>query len=190
MSNGELAGGHGACLQLLRVFDGLVDGFAEIPVLLCRALGAYVAAVLVVVGLGYAATFEELFRPKPSTLARPDGLRDGEHHVTDAQVLFRAYRDSASGGLQVHEIREVAARHAFKLAVVAHLVDKQARGEVDDVNIPGCLLQQLCPGHGLSSCILLMSEMILPAIPFRRSTSTSRNIGLKQYTQKYRSRSC
>ncbi len=84
MSNGELAGGHGAHLQLLRVFDGLVDGFSEIPVLLCRAFAAYVAAVLAVVGLGYAATFEELFRPKPPTFAWLDGLRDGEHHVTDA----------------------------------------------------------------------------------------------------------
>ena len=32
--------------------------------------------------------------------------------------------------------------------------------------------------------------MILPAIPFRRSTNTSRNTGLKHQTQKYRSRSC
>ena len=104
-----MAGGHGAQLQPLRAFDGLVNGFPEIPVLLCRAFAAHVATVLVVVGLGYATTFEELFRPKFSTLARPDGLRNGEHHVADAQVLFRAYRDSASGELQVHEVREVAA---------------------------------------------------------------------------------
>ena len=41
------------------VFNGLVDGFAEILVLFCSTFVANVATVLVVVGLGYAAAFQE-----------------------------------------------------------------------------------------------------------------------------------
>ena len=80
-------------VQLPRVFNGLVDGFAVILILTCRAFAANVAAVFVVIRLGYAAILQELFRPKFSTFPWPDGLRDGEHHVTDAQVLFRAHDD-------------------------------------------------------------------------------------------------
>jgi hypothetical protein len=81
-------------VQPLRVFNGLVDGLAVIPVLLRGAFAADVAAVFVVVRLGYAAAFQELFRPEFSAFPWPDGLRDGEHHVADAQVLFRAHGDS------------------------------------------------------------------------------------------------
>ncbi|EXZ75667.1 hypothetical protein M123_4783 [Bacteroides fragilis str. 3976T8] len=171
-------------------FDGAVNGFAVIPVLLGRAFAANVTAVLVVVRLGYAATLQELLRPEPAALARPDGLRDGEHHVADAQVLFRSHGDRPRGGFEVHEVHEVAARKVTELAVVAHPVDEQAQGEVDGVRPRGCLLQQGGPVHGSPSFMRRMSEMMLPAIPCRRSTSTSRNMGLKQYTQKVRSRSC
>lgn len=80
-------------VQPLCVFNGLVDGLAVILILPCGTFAANVAAVFVVVRLGYAATFQELFRPEFSTFPWFDGLRDGEHHVADTQVLFRAHGD-------------------------------------------------------------------------------------------------
>ena len=83
------------------VFNGLVDGFAEILILFGGSIVANIAAVLVVVGFGYAAAFQELFRPEFPALSRPDGTGDGKHHVTDAKVLFRAHDDLPFGGFQV-----------------------------------------------------------------------------------------
>ena len=167
-------------VQLPRALNGLVDGLAVVLVLFGRPFAANVTAVFVVVGFGYTAAFQELFRPKPAAFARSDGLRDGKHHVTDAQVLFRAYRDRPGSGFQVQEVHEIAASQIFKLVVIAYLVNEQAQGEVNGVHPCGCLLQQGSPVHGSPSLMRRMSEMILPAIPFRRSTSTSRYIGLKQ----------
>lgn len=172
------------------VFNGLVDGFAEILILFGGSIVANIAAVLVVVGFGYAAAFQELFRPEFPALSRPDGTGDGKHHVTDAKVLFRAHDDLPFGGFQVQEVHEVAARQILELVVVAHLVNEQAQGEVNGIHPCGGLLQQACTVHGLPPFTRLMSEMMLPAIPCRRSTSTSRNTGLKHQTQKFRSRSC
>ena len=172
------------------VFNGLVDGFAEILILFGGSIVANIAAVLVVVGFGYAAAFQKLFCPKSAAFTRPDGLGNRIHHVTDTQVLFRAHDDLPFGGFQVQEVHEVAARQILELVVVAHLVNEQAQGEVNGIHPCGGLLQQACTVHGLPSFTRLMSEMILPAIPCRRSTSTSRNTGLKHQTQKFRSRSC
>ena len=85
---------------------------------------------------------------------------------------------------------QITARCKLELTVIAHLVNEQAQCEIYGVHPCGCLLQQVCSVHGLSSCMWLMSAMMLSAIPLRRSTSTSRNSGLKQYTQKHRSSSC
>lgn len=52
------------------IFDGLVDGFTEIPVLFCRPFAADIAAVFVIVGLGYAAMLQEPFRPKSAAFTR------------------------------------------------------------------------------------------------------------------------
>ena len=120
-------------VQPLCVFNGLVDGLAVILILPCGTFAANVAAVLVVVGFGYAAAFQELFRPEFPALSRPDGTGDGKHHVTDAKVLFRAHDDLPFGGFQVQEVHEVAARQEVELVVVAHLVDEQAQGEVNGV---------------------------------------------------------
>ena len=62
LSNGETAGSYG-CYSASCIFDGLVDGFTEIPVLFCRPFAADIAAVFVIVGLGYAAMLQEPFRP-------------------------------------------------------------------------------------------------------------------------------
>lgn len=75
---------------------------------------AHVTAMLVVIGFRYAATLQEFLRPQPAAFARADGLRHGKHHVTDTQVLFRAYRDIPRGRLEVHEVGEVAARQALE----------------------------------------------------------------------------
>ena len=83
--------------------------------------------LLVVVGFGYVAAFQELFRPEFPALSRPDGTGDGKHHVTDAKVLFRAHDDLPFGGFQVQEVHEVAARQILELVVVAHLVNEQAQ---------------------------------------------------------------
>lgn len=109
------------------VFNGLVDGFAEILILFGGSIVANIAAVLVVVGFGYAAAFQELFRPEFPALSRPDGTGDGKHHVTDAKVLFRAHDDLPFGGFQVQEVHEVAARQILELVVVAHLVMNRHR---------------------------------------------------------------
>ena len=69
-NGGRLWGG----IQLPCIFDGLVDSFTEIPILFCRPLAADIAAVFVIIGLGYAAMFQELFCPKSAAFARPDGL--------------------------------------------------------------------------------------------------------------------
>lgn len=52
------------------IFDGLVDGFTEIPVLFCRPFAADIAAVFVIVGLGYAAMLQKPFRPKSAAFTR------------------------------------------------------------------------------------------------------------------------
>ena len=57
------------------VFNGLVDGFAEILILFGGSIVANIAAVLVVVGFGYAAAFQELFRPEFPALSRPPGKK-------------------------------------------------------------------------------------------------------------------
>ena len=129
------------------VFNGLVDGFAEILILFGGSIVANIAAVLVVVGFGYAAAFQELFRPEFPALSRPDGTGDGKHHVTDAKVLFRAHDDLPFGGFQVQEVHEVAARQILELVVVAHLVNEQAQGEVNGVHPYGCVFEQCSVTH-------------------------------------------
>ena len=59
-----------------------------------------------------------------------NGLVDG---FAEILVLFRAHDDRPSGGFQVQEVHEVAARQVLELVVVAHLVDEQAQGEVNGV---------------------------------------------------------
>ena len=53
---------------------GQLWGVTEIPVLFCRPFAADIAAVFVIVGLGYAAMLQEPFRPKSAAFTRPDGL--------------------------------------------------------------------------------------------------------------------
>ena len=69
-NGGRLWGG----IQPPCIFDGLVNGFTEIPVLFCRPFAANVAAVFVIIRLGYAAMFQELFRSESAAFARPYGL--------------------------------------------------------------------------------------------------------------------
>ena len=72
--------------------------------------------------------------PLLATLTRPDGLRYGQHHVADAQVLFRTHGDRPHRRFQVHEVHEVTAGKMPELIIVTHLVDEQAQGEVNGVH--------------------------------------------------------
>lgn len=167
------------------VLDGLVYVLAVFPVLVGGTFGAHVAAVLVVIGFRYAATLEELLCPQSAALARTDGLRHGKHHVTDAEVLLRAYRDIPCGRLEVHEVHEVAARNIVELVFVAYPVYEHAQAEVNGVRPCGGFPEQCGTAvHGLSSFILSRSLTTLSAIPLSRDTSTSMNTGLKHHTQK------
>ena len=93
------------------------------------------------------ATLQEIFRPLLATLTRPDGLRYGQHHVADAQVLFRTHGDRPHRRFQVHEVHEVTAGKMPELIIVTHLVDEQAQGEVNGVHPCGCVFEQCSVTH-------------------------------------------
>lgn len=108
------------------VFDGCVDGFAELFVIVSGNRRADVGAVLFVVCLRYSADAQKLFRPAFAALIRLDCLGDGVDHITDAQILARTDGDGLLSGFQVKEVCEIAARHKLELTVVADIIEKQA----------------------------------------------------------------
>lgn len=77
-----------SAVRLPGFFEGSVNGFAVFPVLPCGTLRAHVVAVLIIIWLGYAAAFQELFRSLSATFMRLDGQRHGHHRVADVHFGF------------------------------------------------------------------------------------------------------
>ena len=171
------------------VFNGLIDGFAEILILFGGSIVANIAAVLTC-GIWICRSVSGTL---PTRVSR-----------ALAAWWYRRWKtpcnrcEGSLSGARWPPVRWVSgsgssrSRCPTDTRTGSRCTPRKwtGTGKVSGIHPCGGLLQQACTVHGLPSFTRLMSEMMLPAIPCRRSTSTSRNTGLKHQTQKFRSRSC